>query len=603
MSNERNNANQPPADPQNPATPGPNAQTNGPQASPTRGRAAGPIRNPAAPRRAGQEPPPDYQRPPYLSYPPNQFGSQQGLATTVPNPDLFPLQKQSPAPADGYAAMGQPPYATIGPAQALQGPLHTATQGAASMELGQSEQGWLARLMSRFTLGSSNTFVAWLGVAFAAVTIALSGFEIGLTGGDLLHIGPTLPYGIGSIGILVLSLGLGFWFFHFAIRRSAPEQSDPQRKTMGRQPAPSEAAAPAPGAPQAPATTPGGLPPVETRETGWLAAQESGGIEPTPEPDPAFTMTPFVPQAPAQFQNNEPPAELGDRYDHKDAFARPQKPTADGWATLGVSLRGLSHMHDAKFREDAITGACLGSWQFAVVADGGGSYSLSRVGAHVGAKAALQGMIARLSVLNRMPGAIDPAGRPATLNESLRTVLTEGFQQASTALQIEAQTRGVPSRDMYTTLLLVAHVDLGGGRHLVGGAQVGDGAIVARVVNAAGESRLIRLNSPDIGASNNETVFFQSVQPSEWQGRIFTEIVEGAQCYCLAMTDGISDDFTPLDQSLEQLEKPLFNDVLAGKTPEAALPGVESLLGYKRAGSFDDRSLVCIYNTRERPWK
>jgi len=454
-----------------------------------------------------------------------------------------------------------------------------------------------------------NILVARVGAVIGALTFAASLLIVALS---MTHHSSGILYTAGAFVFLPITA-----LFSFVFWQTAQFASEKQRQTIrqaGQQTAggaaPQPNAQPAyapPGAPQpqprpvpqpAQQATPQHAQPPQTPEvdgepTSPQLSPEYAPYAPPIDEEPTIEAIPFKHLDPAQFEDHEPDQSEGDRVEHTASVAE----LGDGnWAVLGVSLRGLSHKHDAKFREDAIAGVTVGGWQLGVVADGGGAYHLSRVGSNVGARAALQGMRAKLRDLARTPGAAS--------TEGMYTVLHAGYSQAYEALAEEAKTRGVAPRDMYTTLLLVAHLDLGSGRHLVGGAQVGDGAVVARTIAADGQRNLTRLNTPDIGAANNETVFFQSVSPDDWQNRIFAQVVEGAQCYCLAMTDGIADDFTPLERELVRLEEPLFRDVLAGKkSPRDAVPAVESLLDYRRPGSFDDRSLVCIYNTRERPWK
>ncbi len=557
--------------------------------------------------------------------PPNSPGAGRGRQTPA-NDIQAPAQRmrvagqqagpgrrapQWPAQANQGAA---PAYPTLSPAS----PPYTQAHIALSP---MQDGGPLAAASARPTRGGAgfalpmpptetNILVARVGAALGLLTFIMSFLIVALS---FTHHNGNILILAGSFVCLPISALFAFFFW-----QTAQFASDKQRETIrqagqqtagGASPQPSaqpgyaplgappprpaqRSAQPAtpqqpqqPQAPQSPEANVGATPPEETTEYMPYAS-------PTDE-EPTIEAIPFKQLDPAQFEDHEPAASEGDRTPHTATVAEQGD---GGWAVLGVSLRGLSHKHDAKFREDAIAGAAIGGWQLGVVADGGGAYHLSRVGSNVGARAALQGMRAKLRDLAHTPGA---AG-----TEGMYTVLHAGYSQAYEALTDEAKARGVPARDMYTTLLLVAHLDLGGGRHLVGGAQVGDGAVVARTISADGQRSLIRLNTPDIGAANNETVFFQSVSPDEWQNRIFAQVIEGAQCYCLAMTDGIADDFTPLERELARLEEPLFKDVLAGKkSPKDALPAVESLLDYRRPGSFDDRSLICIYNTRERPWK
>lgn len=523
------------------------------------------------------------------------------VAPLAPNPGASPT-------ARGYAAQGLPPaYPTLTPASAAGAPYGAAghlafepTRDGVALPAAPARTGHGgAAFVLPMPATATNILVARVGACLGALTFAVSFVVVALA---LTQRNVSVVYAAGACVSLLLSALLAFFFWQTA-QFASEKQQEPirqagQQRAGGAAPQPTYA--PMPPAPRQPqrAAQPTEPPPPTAPDAATIPTIPAPTVEPPAyaspaEPEPTLEAIPFKHLDPAQFEDHEPDKSEGDRVPHTASVAE----VGDGgWGVIGVSLRGLSHKHDAKFREDAIAGVTVGSWQLGVVADGGGAYHLSRVGSNVGARAALQGMRARLRDLARTPGAASAEG--------MNTVLRAGFSQAYEALADEAKARGVTPRDMYTTLLLVAHLDLGGGKHLLGGAQVGDGAVVARLITAEGERRLIRLNTPDIGAANNETVFFQSVSPDDWANRIYAQVVDGAQCYCLAMTDGIADDFTPLERELVRLEEPLFKDVLATKkTPQDAVAAVETLLDYRRPGSFDDRSLICVYNTRERPWK
>jgi hypothetical protein len=273
------------------------------------------------------------------------------------------------------------------------------------------------------------------------------------------------------------------------------------------------------------------------------------------------------------------------------------------WAILGASRRGLSHQHEGKFREDGLAGAAVHGWHLAAVTDGGGSYALARVGARIAAEAALAGMSERAS-LSVSPG-----------EQALAEILRAGLQAAYNALFAEADRRAglqppATIKDLRSTLLLAAHRELGNSEHLIGGAQVGDGIVVARCSDASldNASPLIWLGRPDTGPSGNEVLFLQDVQPSAWESpaegkeRVFVRRVRGEHVYCLAMTDGVADDFLPNDQNLWRLERTLLNDVLNRASLDESVVALSTLLDYERPDSFDDRTLACIFAIGDRPW-
>jgi len=297
-------------------------------------------------------------------------------------------------------------------------------------------------------------------------------------------------------------------------------------------------------------------------------------------------MTPDGSVAPAAFVEREPPPALGDRVPHVEAIWLPR----DGWVIAGLSRRGLSHAHEGRFREDAMDARATNGWQLAAVADGAGAYPLARVGANRAVRAAVTAMEATVTAAD--PGSSEDAGAEA------RAALLAGLRAAYDDTRAEAARRGVPAADLRTTLLLLVHRALPGGVQLFAGAQIGDGAVVVR--DAAGA--LHRLGAPDTGATGNESLFLTDVEPAAWPGRVRALRLAGVPCYALALTDGVADDFAPAEEHLARLERPLVGAVLAAREGEAVTRGLAELLAYERAGSFDDRTLVCIYEMGSGPW-
>ncbi len=316
---------------------------------------------------------------------------------------------------------------------------------------------------------------------------------------------------------------------------------------------------------------------------------------PQPPPTPLVRAQPLTPMA---FDEKEP-TDLSDPVPHT-AVIKPE-PDRNGWITVGSSLRGLSHKHDGKYREDALGSRTVKDWHLIAVADGGGSYKLARVGAQVAVEAALGAM-----------AQIAQTAKPEA--EPLGNMLLSGLWAAYQSLHAEAdqrnaqaQTQGgqITVRDLRTTLLLLAHRELRGDKHLVGGVQVGDGTIMGRDQNR----QVHLLGTPDIGPTGNEVTFLTDSDPKEWSQRvIITDQMRGPACYFLVMTDGVSDDFGPVEEHLERLEQPLFQSILQDQQKdraklEAIPDALTKLISYERMGSFDDRTLVCLYKWGELPWK
>ena len=311
----------------------------------------------------------------------------------------------------------------------------------------------------------------------------------------------------------------------------------------------------------------------------------------------------------------------------------------DGWVIVGASRIGRGHLHDGKYREDGLAAAITASgWHLVAVADGGGSYRLARVGAPLAARVAVAAMRTALEEgegTQRAQRAAEDAergerlttegtegtegreggGRPiaddargAGDESRARATLVAGMRAARQALDDEAERRraggdeALTAAGLRTTLLLALHRTLPDGGQLVAGAQVGDGLIAAR---AGADGPLHLLGQAETGAVGDETMFLPDVpdEAGDWEGRVrLTRLAGGAGVHLLALTDGVSDDFAPAADHLWRLERPLFTSALApGHTPVEAAAALCDLLGYERAGSFDDRTLVCVYRRSAAP--
>lgn len=304
---------------------------------------------------------------------------------------------------------------------------------------------------------------------------------------------------------------------------------------------------------------------------------------PSPPSPPPPVPSPKLDAAP--FQTHEP-EDKSDPFPHTDPVG---KVSRDGWVIVGSSRRGFSHEHDKKYREDALAAGIQGPWHLVAVADGGGAYEKARVGANVAVNNALAAMVSYIQTL----GQVEAPADATALAAAMRQILLDGLRAAYDAVYDEAKSRDNMSvKELRTTLLLLAHREFRQGMHLVGGAQIGDGVIVVR----DGSGSLHSLCTPDTGPSGNEVLFLQDVDPIEWEKRTEVKLIIGDNGFhCLVITDGVADDFLPIEDNLIRLERPLFETVLAGKTPEEAKYALTDLLGYKRDASFDDRTLVCIY--------
>lgn len=269
----------------------------------------------------------------------------------------------------------------------------------------------------------------------------------------------------------------------------------------------------------------------------------------------------------------EPDPELGDRVDHTITDA------CDGlgdWRMIGASLRGKMHAHKGIFREDAFALGEAEGWHLMVVADGGGSCQLSRVGSKLAADTAVKSMAGFVKKMRDVPLA----------DKVCKLALERSLREAWKALSDEAEKREIDLRDLGTTFLALMYRSTDEG-HIVGVAQVGDGLVAAEL----GDGKIVTLGEPDVGETAGVTFFLTSKHWKKWIDRVSVKTLEEPPLLLTAMCDGVADDFIPFEKHLSKLFAGL-KQVIEQKQPEEALL---ELLGYEKRGSFDDRTLTLLY--------
>jgi serine/threonine protein phosphatase PrpC len=265
-----------------------------------------------------------------------------------------------------------------------------------------------------------------------------------------------------------------------------------------------------------------------------------------------------------------------DPTDPVDPTSRVIKSGSFGEVMVGASLRGRSHAHDGKYREDAFSVAVAGNWSLIAVADGTGSKPLARVGSRLAANAAVEYMKSRLIQLKTADQA------PATLRGTLAGAMVNSLG----AIADEAASRQREANDFATTLLLVVY-GICEGRRWLGLAQVGDGGIAIQRQNG----ECIQMGRSDHGQSGGESVFLTSHEAQlTWNQRVFVYEVQDVFQRLIVATDGVYDDFSPPFGKTERLFEELL--VLADQRDPSGW--LLEWLSYERRGSFDDRTLVVL---------
>ena len=212
-----------------------------------------------------------------------------------------------------------------------------------------------------------------------------------------------------------------------------------------------------------------------------------------------------------------------------------------------------------------------------VVADGGGSCPLSRVGSQLAADTAV----------DEMSKIIKSTTLPA--DEIAEMALRKGLEKAWKALEAEANRRSVPLGHLGTTFLAVLHKPAENGS-VVGVAQVGDGLLAAQFA----DGKIVALAEPDVGETASVTLFLTSKHWKEWIERVSVQTLDMPPRLLAAMCDGVADDFIPFEQYLHTLFDQL-NQVIQKEQPEQELL---KLLSYEKRGSFDDRTVTVLYQVK-----
>ncbi|MBC8254933.1 MAG: protein phosphatase 2C domain-containing protein, partial [Ardenticatenia bacterium] len=172
-------------------------------------------------------------------------------------------------------------------------------------------------------------------------------------------------------------------------------------------------------------------PPVEEvvdLEVEVAPAEEGAPVEAVIEPEPE--PPPVTKDGVATIWEDREPTDPTDPVDHTD----PRMLEApDGWRIVGASRRGKMHAHKGIYREDAFAFGETNGWHLVVVADGGGSCPLSRVGSQLAADTAVATMARFASIMKNDDRTI--------AKEICEIALRRGAEEAWKALQKATQER------------------------------------------------------------------------------------------------------------------------------------------------------------------
>ena len=279
---------------------------------------------------------------------------------------------------------------------------------------------------------------------------------------------------------------------------------------------------------------------------------------------------------------------------------------------VAASVRGRSHAHEGKFRDDdfSIEHLAETGWYLLSVADGAGSARYSRRGAQLACQTVTQYLQTNVDPdsWERLETGIqqysqnqqEPLG--GTVKRQLYDVLGKAVFAAYKAIENEAQTKAASLKDYATTLITVLAKPVLDG-WFVGGFWVGDGGV--GIYRAEGEPLL--LGVPDGGEYAGQTRFLtmpDTIATNFFDRFRFAYVTDFTAV--VLMTDGITDPKFQTDNNLARKEKwdELWAELQQGVSfaDEQAVPAqFQDWLGFWSPGNHDDRTIAILYTHASNP--
>lgn len=247
----------------------------------------------------------------------------------------------------------------------------------------------------------------------------------------------------------------------------------------------------------------------------------------------------------------------------------------DGSRIVGARVRGKKHKHEGTCCDDWFETASLGDITFIAVADGAGSKKLSRIGSQESCRAAvgfLKDHFEKIIVNDTkiMSGIALDMNAPEfmssckVLAESVREAVNEAFLAVKSAFYRRASDerflgymgRSLDIRDFSATLLISVVIPLDNEKNekLVVSCQIGDGMIALINTSAEFANSVKRMGDSDSGDFSGETDFLTSEKMRTPESiALKTRISRGNSDILMMMTDGVSDDYFPVESQMHRL--------------------------------------------------
>lgn len=300
--------------------------------------------------------------------------------------------------------------------------------------------------------------------------------------------------------------------------------------------------------------------------------------------------------------------------DANGAFAKPD--TAKAFLStphlnaIAASLRGRSHAHEGKYREDDFGLRYIEAtgWHILISADGAGYAKFSRKGSQLACQTAVAEISEKLgspgNPLNLALAKFGTDAEPGEL-ETLRklsfNVLMPAAYDAVTLIHKQSKESQATLRDFATTFICVIARRLAD-RWFLASFAVGDGGAGAVME----DGRVLTLTAPDSGDFAGQTVFLTMPQVFADSEALFAR-TQAHFCpsfkFLAAMSDGITDPIFQNDATFaSDAGWENFHQQLAAVIDLNALaPGMEDALlnwlNFPSPGNHDDRTLLIAVPT------
>jgi hypothetical protein len=253
------------------------------------------------------------------------------------------------------------------------------------------------------------------------------------------------------------------------------------------------------------------------------------------------------------------------------------------WRIIRTSVRGSSHEKRGQPCQDANDCRLIApDWVALAVADGAGSAAHSDVGAQTAAACAVTVLSDHMRAhLANEKSVNDEAGWRAVMDDVLRA--------SQAAVRKEAEIRGVPVRELASTLLVVLL-----GPDLTLAVQVGDGATVVQFE----DGEVTALTRPQPGEYINEATFLTASDALKCAQFALRPVPVRSAA---VLTDGLQmlalehEGWTPHRPFFQ----PLFDFVEGQTDSEAVQAAFEEIMTSPRVRSRTDDDLTLVVATRE----